>query len=41
MSGTAPFTREWLNGLMPDYNWNDDRSMQPCTDHITWDEFNN
>ena len=41
MSGTAPFTREWLNGLMPNYNWNDDRSMEPCTDHITWDEFDN
>lgn len=39
MTGTEPFTREWLNSLTPDYNWNDDRSMAPCTDHITWDEF--
>lgn len=39
MTGTAPFTRDWLNSLSPDYNWNDDRSMNPCTDHITWDEF--
>ena len=39
MTGTQPYTREWLNSLTPDYNWNDDRSMEPCTDHITWDEF--
>jgi hypothetical protein len=41
MVGTEPYTREWLNSLAPNYNWNDDRSMAPCTDHITWDEFNN
>lgn len=41
MAGTEPFTREWLNSLSPDYNWNDDRSMEPCTDHITWEEFDN
>lgn len=41
MVGTEPYTREWLASLEPKYNWNDDRSMAPCTDHITWDEFNN
>ena len=45
MVGTEPYTREWLASLEPKYNWTSDRSMgengSGCTDHITWDEFNN
>lgn len=45
MVGTEPYTREWLASLEPKYNWTGDRSMgengSGCTDHITWDEFNN
>ena len=41
MVGTEPYTREWLSSLEPKYNWTDDNSMAPCTDHITWDEFDN
>lgn len=41
MVGTEPYTREWLASLEPKYNWTGDNSMAPCTDNVTWDEFNN
>ena len=41
MVGTEPFSMDWLNSLSPVYNWEDDRSMEPCTSHITIEDFIN
>lgn len=41
MTGTQPYTKEWLGSLSPAYNWNGDKSMEPCTDHLTEADFLN
>lgn len=41
MTGTQPYTKEWLGGLSPKYNWQGDKSMEPCTDHLTEADFLN
>lgn len=39
MTGTEPYSAEWLGSLSPRYNWDGDRSMNPCTDHLTQADF--
>jgi hypothetical protein len=41
MTGTEPYTKEWLASLEPKYNWNGDRSMAGNPDHLTEADFMN